>query len=137
MNRENYKRNIVISNFALATLLYSIGSLVFAIKPEFGFSMFPTIPAFFFLLTLLILISITKAAIVDAKKFHLNYLITRTVKLILLVAFCLVYVMCNGENNISFISSVVVCYLCYTAYEAFMLKKFNDMLSKESNKVEQ
>jgi Ca2+/Na+ antiporter len=88
------------------------------------------------LLTLLILISITKAAIVDAKKFHMKYLITRTVKLILLVAFCLVYVMCNGENNISFISSVVVCYLCYTVYEAFILKKFNDMLSKENSEVE-
>ena len=125
MNRENYKKNIVISNLALAALLYSIGKLVFTIKP-----------AFFFLLTLLILISITKAAIVDAKKFHMKYLITRTVKLILLVAFCLVYVMCNGENNISFISSVVVCYLCYTVYEAFILKKFNDMLSKENSEVE-
>lgn len=136
MNRENYKKNIVISNLALAALLYSIGKLVFTIKPEFGFTMFPTIPAFFFLLTLLILISITKAAIVDARKFHMKYLITRTVKLILLVAFCLVYVMCNGENNISFISSVVVCYLCYTVYEAFILKKFNDMLSKENSEVE-
>ncbi len=135
MNRENYKRSIIISDFALAALLYSIGKLVFAIKPEFGFGMFPTIPAFFFLLTLLILISITKAAIVDAKKFHMKYLITRTVKLILLVAFCLVYVMCNGENNISFITSVVVCYLCYTVYEAFILKKFNDMLSKEDSEV--
>lgn len=137
MNRENYQNRIIISDFALAALLYSIGKLVFAVKPEFEFGMFELIPSFFFLLTLLILISITKAAIVDAKKFHLKYLITRTVKLLLLVAFCLVYVMLVGEQNISFISSVVVCYLCYAVYEAFILKKFNDMLSKESSEVKE
>lgn len=135
MNKENYQKIMIGSDFALAALLYSIGKLVFAMKPEFEFSMFSYIPAFFFLLTLLILISITKAAIVDAKKFHLKYLITRTVKIILLVAFCLVYVICVGEQNISFISSVVVCYLCYTIFETYILKKFNDMLSKESGEV--
>ncbi len=137
MNKENYQKIIIGSDFALAALLYSIGKLVFTIKPEFEFSMFSLIPSFFFLLTLLILISITKAAIVDAKKFHLKYLITRTVKLILLVAFCLVYVMCVGEQNISFISSVVVCYLCYAVYEAVILKKFNDMVSDKSSEVKE
>ena len=135
MTKANFKKIILISDLALATLLFSIGKLVFAIKPEFGFSTFYTIPSFFFLLTLLILISITRSAIEDAKKFHLRYLITRTVKLILLIAFCLLYVICNGENNISFIASVVVCYLCYTIYEALILKKFNDMLSKEEEQV--
>ncbi len=137
MNRENYQKIIAISDFALAALLYTIGKLVFTMMPGYEFSMFSLIPSFFFLLTLLILISITKAAIVDAKKFHLKYLITRTVKLMLLVAFCLVYVLCIGEQNISFISSVVVCYLCYAVYEAIMLNKFNKMISENTSEVKQ
>ena len=137
MNKVNYQKIIIYSDLAVAALLYSIGKLVFAVMPEFEFSMFPLIPSFFFLLTLLILISITKAAIVDAKKFHLKYLITRTVKLLLLVAFCLVYVFCVGEQKISFITSVVVCYLCYAVYEAVILKKFNDMVSDKSSEVKE
>lgn len=135
MNRENYLGKIISSDLILSTLLYSIGKVVFILKPEFEFGMFPLIPSFFFLLTLLILISITKAAVVDPKKFHLKYLLTRTIKLMLLVAFCLVYVMCVGEQNISFIASVVVCYLCYTVYESLMLKKINEMLASKSSEV--
>lgn len=135
MNRENYLGKIISSDLILSTLLYSIGKVVFSLKPEFEFGMFPLVPAFFFLLTLLILISITKAAVVDPKKFHLKYLLTRTIKLMLLVAFSLVYVMCVGEQNISFIASVVVCYLCYTVYESLMLKKINEMLSSKSSEV--
>lgn len=137
MNRENYLGKIVTSDLVLSALLYSVGKIVFTLKPEFEFGMFPLIPAFFFLLTLLILISITKAAIVDAKKFHMKYLITRTIKLLLLVAFCLVYIFCVGEQKISFITSVVVCYLCYTVFESLTLKKINDMVSKTSSEVKE
>jgi hypothetical protein len=66
---------------------------------------------------------LTRAVRKDPKKFSSWYLVYKSVKMLIIMTFILVYILVNRKNGISFLGSVFVIYLSYMIFEAGALNR--------------
>ncbi len=104
--------------------------LAVAIWIVFGFvipEMYPRILPFFLAMVVLLTVTgqvlLTRAVRKDPKKFNSWYLVYKSIKMLIIMTFMLVYIMVNRKNGVSFLASVFVIYLTYMIFEAGALNR--------------
>jgi hypothetical protein len=76
-------------------------------------------------------ILLTKALNRDPKKFNSWYLIYKSVKMLIIMTFMLIYVLAHRENGLAFLGSVFLIYLAFMVFES---RALNQVVRRDSGK---
>jgi cation transport ATPase len=94
---------------------------------------YPAILPFFLALVVLVTgagqVLLARALQRDPKKFNSWYLIYKSVKMLIIMTFMLIYVLAHRKNGLAFLASVFVIYLVYMVFES---RALNQVVRRES-----
>jgi len=120
---------IPIRKFAFQLIIFSavmaaVGVLFQWILPQYASPAIPSILIFFFLITLFTLYVVLRTNHkVPGKKFIAGYMISRTIKMLSILIFLVLYFILNEEDRWSFAGAFLVIYFSYSIFEIVALKK--------------
>ena len=95
--------------------------IIVSLLPTSDFALMPIIPLFFVILgivTIKIVYSKPKASVIIL-------LVVKSIKILLSLAFILLYVIFNKENTTAFLISLLVYFIIYLLFETWMLSAIN------------
>jgi hypothetical protein len=99
------------------------------IVPESYFPLFPTLPAFLFIITFGIHYYLVKASEGNARKFTSRYLGAIGLKIFIYLCLIIVYLVFDRSNAIAFLISFLVMYSAFTLFEVIFI--LNSLKNKE------
>jgi hypothetical protein len=106
-----------------AALAASIWIVFSFMLPDYYPRILPVFLVMVALITLSGQILLTQALRKDPKKFQSWYLIYKSLKMLIIMAFMLIYVFVNRKNGVAFLGSVFVIYLVYMIFESASLNR--------------
>lgn len=111
--------------FLLALILTVAGLGIFHfLIPESYFLLFPAVPFFLFLTTIIIHVYLVKASQNDPRKFASKYLGSMGLKILIYIIFIAIFLAAATQHAIPFLVSFLVCYATFTVIEVIAILKF-------------
>ena len=118
-----------ISKFIFRLFIFSavVAALCVAFQllfPKYASPAIPFILIFFFLITLFSLIIVLKKPQgASEKKFIINYMVTKVVKMISMLVFLVLYLIFYQDDRWNFAVAFLIIYFLYSIFEIVALKK--------------
>ncbi|MFC2098879.1 hypothetical protein ACFLTA_03795 [Bacteroidota bacterium] len=110
--------------FLLALILTTLGyGLFLFLIPESYFPMFPFVPFFLFVVTMIVHIYLVRASENDSRKFASKYLGSMGLKLFIYILFLTVVLVLDTKHAVPFLVSFLVCYAAFTLVEVIAILK--------------
>lgn len=121
---EDSIRKFAIKLFILMVVLMATGyGLFYLVIPYAWFKVFPLVPLFVFIVTLLVHVYLIKASKNDAKIFARKYLGSMGIKILTYIVFIVVVLALDTGNAVPFLISFLVCYATFTLLEVIEILK--------------
>ncbi len=118
-------RKYAFNLFLLTLVLGAAGyGLFLFVIPASYFSLFPIVPLFLFVVTLVVHFYLVKASQNDSRKFTSKYLGAMGLKLFIYVIFLAIFLLVDTEHAIPFLVSFLVCYAAFTLVEVIAILKY-------------
>ena len=116
-----------VSQLALLLMAYGVGGYIFfkMALPEYYFTLYPCVAAFFFIIGVVIIVSLVKATPKNSGKYFNTFMLVRGGKLLSIIIVAGLYAMLVGENTVSFLFVFFAGYLIYSIFETFISMKLN------------
>ena len=114
---------ILITGFGLKYLITEA-------LPQYSFSAFTSIPVFFFLLGLGLIYTLTGINNTDGKKLVNKYMLMRVIKVLLSLAFLLVYWLINKREIKNFAVAFIVFYMIFLIFETWVYLQVEKKMKK-------
>jgi hypothetical protein len=114
-----------VNLFILALMLTAAGyGLFYFAVPGSYFPMFPVVPFFVLIVTLLVHVYLVKASKGDGRKFTSRYLGAMGLKILIYLIFIIVFLVLATRHAVPFLVSFLVCYAAFTLVEVIAILKF-------------
>jgi len=115
-------RKFLFRLLMLGLILTCLGYAFFNfVLPESYFSLFPVLPVFLFIVTVAVHLYLIRASKGDARKFVIKYLGAMGLKILIYLAFIMIFLAVDTANTISFILSFLVMYAAFTVFEVMSI----------------
>ena len=115
-------RKFIFQLLILTLLLTCLGyGLYTFVLPESYFPLFPIIPAFLFIVTLLVHVYQVRARAGDSRKFTSKYLGAMGLKILIYLVFIVVILLIDTTSAIPFLVSFLAMYAALTVFEVISI----------------
>jgi hypothetical protein len=99
-------------------------ALFFFLVPQYYFPHFPVIPAFLFIVTILVHSYLVRASENDPRRFTSKYLGAMGLKMFIYLIFLVVFLFLDTGRAVPFLVSFLVTYAAFTIYEVISILNF-------------
>ena len=115
-------RKFIFQLLILTLLLTCLGyGLYTFVLPESYFPLFPIIPAFLFIVTLLVHVYQVRASAGDSRKFTSKYLGAMGLKILIYLCFIIIFLLVVDSSVVPFLISFLVMYIAFTIFEVISI----------------
>jgi len=119
---NDFLRKFVFRLALMALVLTCLGyGLFYYFFPESYFPFFPVIPAFLFLVTIVVHYYLVKASRGDSRKFTVRYMGSLGLKILVYICFIIVFLVVDFSSAIPFLVSFLVMYGAFTLFEVISI----------------
>ena len=96
------------------------------VLPESYFPFFPVLPIFLFIVTVAVHLYLVRASKGDKRKFVSKYLGAMGLKILIYLAFIMIFLAVDTGSTISFILSFLLMYAAFTVFEVLSVFKYTE-----------
>jgi len=115
-------RKFLFRLFMFTLILTCLGYGLFSfILPGSYFPFFPVLPAFLFIITIAVHVYLIRASKGNKRKFVSKYLGAMGLKILIYLAFIIIFLAVDTTSTISFILSFLVMYAAFTIFEVISI----------------
>ena len=119
------QRKFILTMLIITTILLVLGYALFGfLLPQYYFPYFPVIPAFLFIVTVVVHSYLIRASENDPRKFTSKYLGAMGAKMFIYLVFLVVCLFLDTGRAVPFLVSFLVSYAAYTIFEVLSILNF-------------